>query len=249
MTFYDRYVNGQTVQVYKDIYALGQDAFLPTHLPDIEKVLTETFERVAYNLDIIYNELKQINYLFKTAPKYNFEKPLHKPLPDTNALLEQLDRTVKSFGFVPLSLKFFYKIVGGVNFVWDFDTNENFLWNMADPIQIASLDAVVETVTDEWWQEDIQQYVEDENFGTAFLDLAADDLHKDNVSGGQAYAIQISNQPSIDSNFLNEPNNTTFVNYLRICFDNCGFPGITRADMQNNYQHFFDKVKPHLKPI
>jgi hypothetical protein len=249
MTFYDRYINGQTEQVYQDIYALGQEAFLPTNLPDIEKVLTETFERVAYNLDIIYNELKLINYLFMTEPTYNFEKPLHKPLPDTNILLEQLDSAVKTFGFVPLSLKFFYKIVGGVNFVWDYDTNENFIWNMADPLQIASLDAVVETVTDEWWQEDIQQYVEDENFGTAFLDLAADDLHKDNVSGGQAYAIQITNQPCIDSNFLNEPNNTTFVNYLRICFDNCGFPAITRPDIQNNYQDFFDKVKPRLKPI
>jgi hypothetical protein len=249
MTFYDRYINGQTEQVYQDIYALGQDAFLPTNLPDIEKVLTETFERAAYNLNIIYNELKQLNYLFKTDPTYNFEKPIHKPLSDTNILLEQLNSAVKTFGFVPLSLKFFYKIVGGVNFVWDYDTNENFMWNMADPLQIASLDAVVETVTDEWWQEDIQQYVEDENFGTAFLDLAADDLHKDNVSGGQPYAIQITNQPSIDGNFLNEPNNTTFVNYLRICFDNCGFPGITRPDIQNNYQGFFDKVKPRLKPI
>ena len=59
----------------------------------------------------------------------------------------------------------------------------------------------------------------------------------------------LASQPSIDSNFFNEPNNTTFVNYLRICFDNCGFPGITRADMQNNYQDFFNKVKPQLKPI
>ena len=249
MTLYDRYLNGQTEQVYKEIYALGQDASLPDYLTDIEKVLTETFQRVAYNLDIIYKELQEINYLFKTNPENNYEKPLHKPLADTEFLIQQLDNAVKPFGYVPLSMKYFYKIVGGVNFVWDYETNEDFMWDMADPIQIASLDAVVETVMDEYWEEDVQQYVDDENFGNAFLDLAADDLHKDNVSGGQAYAIQITKEPSIDSNFMNEPNDTTFINYLRICFENCGFPGITRPDMKNDYQTFFDKVKQQLKPI
>ncbi len=249
MTLYERYINGQTEQVYKDIYALGQDAFLPTYLPDIEKVLRETFERVAYNFEIIYSELKQLNYLFKSEPKYNFERPLNKPLHDTSILLERLDNIVRPFGFVPLSLKFFYKIVGGVNFVWDYETNGNFMWEMADPIQIASLDAVVETVTDEWWKEDIQKYIDDENLGNAFLDLAADYLHKDNVSGGQAYAMQITNEPSIDSNFMNEPNDTTFINYLRICFQYCGFPGLTMGDIKSGYEAFFEKVKPQLKPI
>ena len=203
MTFYDRYINGQTEKVYQEIYALGQDALLPVYLTDIEKVLTETFQRVSYNLEIIYNELKEINYLFKINPENNFEKPLHKPLPNTEFLIQLLDNAVKPFGYVPLSMKFFYKIVGGVNFVWDYETNEDFMWEMADPIQIAGLDAVVETVSDEYWAEDIQQYVDDENFGNAFLDLAADDLHKDNVSGGQAYAIQLTKEPSIDSNFMN----------------------------------------------
>jgi hypothetical protein len=249
MTLYDRYINGETEQVYQDIYALGHDAFLPANLTDIEKVLTETFRRVAFNLDIIYEELKSINYLFKTEPDYNFEKPLHKPLHDTDILLQQLDKAVKPFGFVPLSLKYFYKIVGGVNFVWDYETSEDFMWEMADPIQIASLDAVIEAVTEEWWQEDMQQYVDDEDFGHAFIDLAADDLHKDNTSGGQAYSIQITKTPSIDSNFMNEPNDTTFINYLRICFEYCGFPSVTRPDMKNDYQAFFAKVKPQLKPI
>lgn len=249
MTLYDRYINGETEEVYQEIYALGQEAFLPTNLPEIEKVMTETFQRVAYNLDIIYKELKSVNYLFKENPKYNFEKPLHKPLPDTELLLEQLDNAVKPFGFIPLSLKFFYKIVGGVNFVWDYETNEDFMWEMADPIQIASLDSAVEEVTYEYWEEEIQQYVDDEEFGCAFLNLSADDLHKDNVSGGQAYAIKITNEPTIDSIFMNEPNDTTFINYLRICFEYCGFPSITRPDMNNDYQTFFDKVKPKLKQI
>jgi hypothetical protein len=98
---------------------LGQDAFLPANLIDIEKVLTETFERVSFNLDIIYAELKNINYLFKTSFKYNFQSPLIKPLPDTENLLAKLDAAVAPFGFVPLLLKMFYKIVGACNFGWN----------------------------------------------------------------------------------------------------------------------------------
>lgn len=249
MTLYERYINGQTEQVYQDIYALGQDAFLPNNLSDIEKVLTETFQRVAFNLEIIYTELKNINYLFKTEYKFNFERPLHKPLPDTDLLLKNLDTAVEPYGFVPLSLKFFYKIVGGVNFVWDYETNENFMWDMADPIQVASLDDLVNEVADEDWKENMQDYLSDNENENVFLELAADDLHKDNVSGGPPYSLEIIKSPSVDSNFLNEPNATTFINYLRICFEYCGFPGITRPDTKNDYQAFFDKVKPQLKLI
>ena len=249
MTLYDRYINGQTEQVYQDIYALGQDAFLPNNLPDIKKVLTETFQRVAFNLDLIYAELRNVNYLFKTEFEYNFQRPLHIPLPDTDTLLKKLDKAVEPYGFVPLSLKYFYKIVGGVNFVWDYETNENFMWAMADPIQVASLDALVNEVADDDWKENMQDYLSDNENENVVLELAADDLHKDNVSGGPPYSLEITKKPSIDSNFLNEPNETTFINYLRICFEYCGFPGITRPDTKNDYQAFFEKVKPHLRQI
>lgn len=249
MKFYERYINGQTEQVYQDISALGQNAFLPGNFPDIEKVLTETFQRVAYNLDIIYTELKNINYLFKTEFEYNFQRPLHEPLPETDALLKKLDKAVEPYGHVPLSLKIFYKIVGGVNFVWDYETNENLMWNMADPIQVVSLDSLVNEVDNDDWKENMEEYISDCDDQNVSLELVADDLHKDNVSGGLPYSLEITKPPSIDSNFINEPNETTFINYLRICFKFCGFPGIARPDMSNEYQTFFDKVKPQLKSI
>jgi len=249
MTYFQRYMSGECIQVHEEIYLLGKHAFAADRISDVEKVLTETFTRVAYNLDIIYKELKLINYLFTAKPKHNFEKPLHKPLPDTEELLKQLENAVKHLGYIPLSLKFFYRIVGGVNFVWDYDMNSDFLWNMADPIQVASLDSVVKEFTDEYGPGEFQVNVHENDSGYAFIYLSADDLHKDNVSGGEAYAIQLPKEPSVDSRFLNEPNKTTFINYLRICFENCGFPGITRPDMQNNYESFFATVKPQLKSI
>ncbi len=249
MNFYERYLKGETISVYRDINKLNYNTLSSEQKKEIEKVLSETFERVAFNLKIIYEELLNIDYLFKTECKYNFEKPLHKPLENTESLIEKLDFSVSPFGFVPLSLKYFYRIVGGVNFVWDFETNEKLMWHMADPIQIFSLDSIVEEVTNEYWKEYIEQYVNDEDFGCAFLDLSADDLHKDNISGGQPYAMEITKYQSVDARFMNEPNETTFINYLRICFENCGFSGIKRPDIHNEYEEFFNKVKPQLRKI
>ena len=247
MTLYERYLNGQTEQVYQHIYALGQDAFLPANLPDIEKVLTEIFQRVAYNLDIIYSELKNINYLFRAKFEHNFQRPLGKPLADTEQLLVRLENAISPFGFLPLSLKMFYRIVGACNFGWDYDTNEEYIWHFADPIQITSLDDVVEEVTDEDYLNDLKKYYEEDGFVS--LQLSADYFHKDNTSGGPPYSLKLTEQQSVDGQFLNEEHDTTFINYLRICFDNCGFSRITNLENKNDYQSFFDKVKPQLKPI
>jgi len=247
MTLFDRYISGQREQVYQDIYALGEDAFLPDNLPDIEKVLIETFQRVAYNLDIIYSELKNIDYCFKTKFKYNFERPLIKPLADTEQLLANLEDALRPFGFVPLSLKMFYKIVGACNFAWDYETNEDYIWLYADPIQIDSLDGIVSEITNEFSFIEMKEYYEED--GYISLPISADYFHKDNTSGGPPYSLKITEQQSVDADFLYEEHDTTFIDYLRICFDNCGFSRITNPESNNNYQAFFDNVKPQLKPI
>ena len=85
--------------------------------------------------------------------------------------------------------------------------------------------------------------------GYVSLQLSADYLHKDNISGGPAYSLLITEKPSSDGQFLNEEHATSFINYLRICFDNCGFSRITNPEYDNDYQSFFAKVIPLLKPI
>ncbi|HZY37366.1 MAG TPA: hypothetical protein VFE53_11990 [Mucilaginibacter sp.] len=250
MGFYNRYLNGEDGRsVYDDIYDLGLDAFNDKYFDDVQKVMIETFSRVAFNLQIIFSELKNINYAFKTEFQYNSDRPLMAPLPDTDKLLIKVDKALKDFGQIPFSLKLFYKIVGSCDLSWNYKKNQEMFWEYADPIQINSLDDIVSYVSDGDWKEYMDEVLEDDNSQYASIELAADYYHKDNISGGPPYSIQITREPSIDSLFLNEPNETTFINYLRICMENCGFSRITEPEYKNNYKAFFEKVKPQLKKI
>jgi hypothetical protein len=247
MSFYDRYRNGETEGVYADIEKLGEEAFSPNYYSDVEKVLIETFQRVSFNLDVIYKALKDIEYVFWKDKSGN-DEALLKPFSNTDELLNILEQNIELVGKLPVSMKMFYQIVGSCNFAWNYQDDPNILWEMADPIQVTPITDCVSQVTDQYWLEEMEEYIQDNDFGFAFLDLSADDLHKDNVSGGAPYALQLNKEKSIDSKFLNESNDTTFINYLRICFENCGFPGMSYDD-NKTYQEFFDSVKPQLQKI
>jgi hypothetical protein len=235
-TFTERYKNGETRTVYADIMSLGEKSFHKEHYKDIQNVLHETCMRASFNLSLIYNELSSIGYNFCKGTQYNFQRPIVKPLPDTEKLLQRLDRIVKPYGHVPESLKTFYKIIGGCNFAWDYDSNDEIPWEGADPIQIIPLDDLV------------SELVEMEEDPIEYLDLSADYFHKDNISGGPAYAIEITERPVIDGHFLHEEHDTTFMDYLRITFENCGF---SRGEYINEpeFMRFVEKVRSRLLPI
>ena len=250
MNFYNRYIRGEDGRsIYDDIDDLGPEAFTDKHFDDVQKVMVETFNRVAFNLGVIYSELKNINYAFKTEFQTNSDKPLLAPLPNTDELLYKLDSETKDFGQIPYSLMLFYKIVGSCNFGWDYEKRPDLIWQYADPIQIISLDDLVAYVSDDDWKEYLNEILEDDDSQYPCIELAADYYHKDNVSGGAPYSIHLTEEQCIDSLFLNEPNETTFINYLRICMENCGFSKITEPENKNDYKAFFEKVKPQLKKI
>lgn len=248
--FIERYLGGEDGRsVYDDIYILGVKAFSNDYFDDVHSVLTETFNRVAFNLQVIYHELNNIDYVFKTTFTSNSDKPLVAPLPNSDKLIADLENAVTDFGKIPLSLKLFYKIVGTCNFTWDYESQPDLLWEGADPIQIDSLDDLVAYVSTDDWKEYISESLEYDEDEVPALELAADYLHKDNISGGPAYSLQITPNESIDGLFLNEPNETTFIDYLRICMENCGFPGDSDFRQHQSYKNFHAKVKPQLKAI
>src|SRR5579863_5386551 len=58
------------------------------------------------------------------------------------------------------------------------------------------------------------------------LSLSPDRWFKYGCSGTGAYSIHLPCQV-LDGPFLVEPHHTTFVNYLRLCFQWGGFPGVS----------------------
>lgn len=253
MSYFERYLSGETKKVYDDIEKLGQDAFLPANYTEVEAVLIETFRRTNVNLKIIYSELQRINYVFYTGGESSFYNPLLKPLPNAEELVEELEQEVKPFGYVPLSLKLFYKIVGACNFAWNYDVDENLYWGNdawfdSDPIQIFGLDYVLSYVKESEWKKHMIEMLEDPE-EIPFLELAADYYHKDNVSGGMPYSLKITESLSVDGLFLFEPHNTTFIDYLRICFENCGFSRMWHTANKKDYKSFFSRTKPQMLKI
>jgi len=238
MNLLEKYLQGDTLHVYEEIEKLGLNAFNPAFYPIVEAVLTETFNRVSYNLEIIYKELTNINYCFNQQVKYDFEHPILKPLLNVECLLEKLDASVKPVGYVPLSLKLFYKIVGSCNFTWDYDLHPEIPWEGGDPIQIITISDLLSELDDR----------EDNDFFHE-LGVSADYLHKDNISGGEMYSIEITKIPQVDSHFLNEEHNTTFINYLRLAMANCGFSRGSKITDREDFTAFLQKVQPMLKKI
>ena len=249
MKLYQRYINGQEQEVYDELIELGDSIFEEIYISEVETILLEIFQRVRFNLEIIYDELENIGYLFKTKYECNSDKPFHKPLPKTQEFLKKLEDRTSPFGHIPLSIKYFYSLVGGVNFCWDYEVNKEVKWLGSDPIQIISLDDIYNYILDEYWEETMSDYLEDPEYKCAFFEISEDYLHKDNISGGMGYAIKLTKKKSLDSELLHESNNTTFINYLRICFANCGFSKREEYHYGKDFDEFYKKVKPKLLNI
>lgn len=117
--------------------------------------MKETFKRVAFNLDVIHNELRTIGYQFTSDIKYDWQKPILPPDPKAEFLLAELRSRTKNCGHIPLSLEYFYKIVGSCNFCWDWEVNPHIPWEGAAPIDIPPIKDLLEMVYDDYDSEDI----------------------------------------------------------------------------------------------
>jgi len=238
MKLLEKYLQGDTVRVYEEIEQMGRDAFERNNIPEIKAVLTETMNRVAYNLEVIHAILVEQKYCFNKNPRHDFEIPLLKPRWGTPIHIYRLERAISAFGYVPLSLKMFYKIVGSCNFAWDYDSNGTIPWEGADPIQISPISDLLAEAKE----------IEPDDAPVG-LPVSADYYHKDNISGGPPYSVELTAKPQVDSRFLYEEHETTFVNYLRIAMDNCGFSRVYAVNELSDFMNYCRKVKPLLKPI
>jgi hypothetical protein len=80
------------------------------------------------------------------------------------------------------------------------------------------------------------------------LDLAPDNLHKVNISGGGPYGTELPFLAA-DPVFANEAHELPFVDYLRLCFRWAGFPRLERYEERPDVREFLEVMSKGLEPF
>ncbi|MEO5899503.1 MAG: hypothetical protein ABIR68_05140 [Ilumatobacteraceae bacterium] len=216
MSWLERYVRGDHVQVWAEMTSLGgQVRAEDSTLAEATAVVTETMRRARQNVVILVDGLQADGYRFEDPTG---RPPFEPPPPDVT---ERLDHLEQRTGPLPLALRGWIELVGRVNLVGSFPDE---VYAYSDPLVVdAPLDYVLSEY-EQWEQDRGTQWDQ----GMFAIEIAPDWLHKANVSGGAPYAIDVPER-GVDALLRWEPHQTTFVNYLRVAFRWAGFPGWDRG--------------------
>lgn len=227
MNYLERYYNGEHEQVWMDLQALRGTVRQEPHYSLAREVAAETMRRVRRNCEILIPRLRAAAYIFGTYPDgsrgYYTEGPLVPPSDSSRSDCAELEAQV---GPLPLSLSAFWQEVGSIDLV-----GMGRSWPTGlDPLVVYPPEGALSELGQ--GEGDID--------GSRLFEavLAPDDLHKDNISGGDPYAIALPD-PAADSLFLNERHGLLFVPYLRLAILRWGgFPGLdgrkVRFDLLND---------------
>jgi len=173
--------------------------------------------RVAQAADLVASRLERSGWKSLSGPLRS------APRPEAIAALAQTN----GVGTLPASLQAFWEIVGGINFVWDYESREQppdfglgLPLQRMDPLCISGPEDLFYCV-EEWQLQDCRAEVAE----PLELELAPDVYHKADISGGAPYAISLpalSHDPILE----NERHGLPFTDYLRLAFRWGGFPGL-----------------------
>lgn len=230
-----RYQKGGREQVWAELTALGEQVRQEHILPDALAVAYETMSRVRENIQRIVLRLQTIEYKFEASeePSYSTE-PYEPPPGDVKDQVAQLERLV---GPLPLSLRAWYEVGGGVNLM-----GYQALWPdiYTDPLVIDPIEAAFGEYQD--WQEQVAEEGLEE-VGPFQVPIAPDFYHKNDVSGGGPYQIELP-CIAVDALLLGEWHDANFVEYLRECFRWGGFPGFDIKHPMNPQHLVMDCAMP-----
>ena len=204
LPFLERYQAGEHELVWRELVALGPGVREDPNAADALAVAYETMRRVDANVRTLVKRLTAMNYVFTSTPGAH--------VPPRAAGSKEIADFEKEMGVLPLSLRAFFEVVGEVNLIGthpSLDPKGNTV--ATDPLVVYGFD------------EGLAEY-DDEDEGPSGLTIAPDDLHKANVSGGDAYEMAVPDLRA-DGELLNERHRLFFVDYLRLCFRFGGFPG------------------------
>lgn len=247
--FYDRYQRGSYQEVYDELLGMHEHIYDSLVYEEALSVMREIMKRVRLNIETLVSRLVNMRYQFLKGGSWvnaSVQDKIRKATDiDNPAFRVATAKDVKQVtvleqltGGVPLSLKCWLEEVGEVDFVGLFQHEERGHGPHLDPLYIYPIDTLVQIVTsfieNDGWQEEPE------------LLLSPDCYHKYGYSGGPAYTMLLPCR-TLDAPFLNEPHDTTFVNYLRICMRWGGFPGLEQDNRLS--QEKFDFLTKDLIPF
>jgi hypothetical protein len=217
-----RYENGDHRGVWSDLGAVA-------HLDgpwraEAERVAALTMERVRRNA------LSLTAALIARGWPVSLEQALPGPDPDVEDRLRELEQVTGSAA--PPALAAYWRIVGTIDLVprgtWDapFPPGVPEELALADPLEIIDLTTAWFSV--EGWQAESGE-LHPEIAGPLELTIAADYLHKANISGGAPYSVWLPDAGA-DPLVRDEVHCLTFTDYLRRAFAGKGFLGLDRQD-------------------
>ena len=174
--------------------------------------------RVARGADVLAERLAALGWV----PLYGELRT--RPRTEDREVMRRIEETTGAP--LPVSLRAFWEVVGGINFVWDYERGDapdlgvDLPMDDMDPLWVDAPEEVTR-LFEEW--ADRRSGVDPELAGPFNLDLAPDYLHKANTSGGAPYRFELPFLGA-DPVFVNEAHELPFVDYLRLCFRWACFP-------------------------
>jgi hypothetical protein len=225
-----RYLGGEHEQVWEELASLGAAVHDEPLYSQALAVAGETMRRARHNFETLIPRLRDLGYVFgytwaiergTLSPDEAKVMQHHMPLtsPPSADARRTIDKVERRSGMLPLSLRAFFEIVGGTNFV-----GSHPLWGDygLDAMLVESAEQIIEL--DNWghWSGD-----KDES-GAVGMPISPDERQKYFVSGN-IYTIECP-CAAADAILDGKRHHTTFVDYLRICFRWGGFPGWARLD-------------------
>jgi hypothetical protein len=214
-----RYQRGAHLEVWAQLRAAG--ALDGALREESLAVARATMERVRQNVEVVATRLADRGWKSLSGRLHTPPDPADAPL------IVELER--RTGAPLPPSLRAFWEVVGGVDFAWDYDREDDppdleALLAEADPLSVCPA-REVGYLFEEW--ADAIDGAPPALREPYHLDLAPDYLHKVNTSGGAPYGFALPFLGA-DPIWVNEEHGLPFVDYLRLCFRYAGFPRLER---------------------
>jgi len=180
-TFLERYLQGEYVQVWDELTALGAGVRQAHVIDDALDVARETMRRAVMNIQVLIDRLNALGYEFGYPREGRLvpQIPYLPPAENTQTRIHELQHLA---GPLPLSLQAWYEVGGEVHFVGKASWRSS--ETLPDALVIDSVATAIEGVR-EWlneWEDTLAEERPTDEPCVAWI--APDEYHKDDISGG-----------------------------------------------------------------